>query len=48
MIKKVFIKEEVTTEILHITSNNLKHNTDYSFIIYQKQWKIALYYKSIK
>ncbi len=48
LINKIFINEDGSTGVLYIISSNLKHDADYLYIIYQKQWQIELYHKSIK
>ena len=44
LIKKVFKNEDGSKATLYIISNDLKHDTDYLYMIYQKQWKIKLYH----
>ena len=48
LIKKIFINEDGSTGVLYVVSNDLDHNADYLYMIYQKRWKIELYHKSIK
>ena len=48
LIKKVFTNEDGSTGVLYLISNDLKHDADYLYMIYQKRWKIELYHKSIK
>lgn len=48
LIKKVFINEDGSTGVLYLASNNIEHNAAYLYQIYQKQWKIEEYHKSIK
>ena len=48
LIKKVFTNEDGSKDVLYIISNDLKHDADYLYMIYQKRWKIELYHKSIK
>jgi hypothetical protein len=48
LIKKIFTNEDGSTGVLYIISNDLEHNADHLYIIYQKRWKIELYHKSIK
>jgi IS4 transposase len=36
------------TGILYLASNDLQHDADYLYQIYQKRWKIEVYHKSIK
>ena len=37
LIKKVFINEDGSTGVLYIISNDLKHDADYLYMIYQKR-----------
>lgn len=48
LIKKIFTNEDGSTGVLYIISNDLEHDADYLYMIYQKRWKIELYHKSIK
>jgi len=48
LIKKVFTNEDGSTGILYLASNDLEHDADYLYQIYQKRWKIEMYHKSIK
>lgn len=48
LIKKVFINEDNSTGVLYLVSNDLDHDADYLYEIYQRRWKIEIYHKSIK
>lgn len=48
LIKKVFINENGTTGYLYLVSNDLNHDADHLYQIYQKRWQIEVYHKSIK
>lgn len=48
LIKKVFINEDKSTGILYLISNDLHHDGDHLYEIYQKRWQIETYHKSIK
>ena len=48
LIKKVFTNEDGSTGILYLISNDLAHNADHLYKIYQKRWQIEVYHKSIK
>lgn len=48
LIKKVFINEDGSTGILYLVSNDLNHDSDHLYDIYQKRWQIEVYHKSIK
>ena len=48
LIKKVFINEDNSIGTLYLVSNDLDHDADYLYEIYQKRWQIEIYHKSIK
>lgn len=48
LIKKVFINEDNSTGILYLVSNDINHDADHLYEIYQKRWQIEVYHKSIK
>ena len=48
LIKKIFINEDGSTGILYLVSNDLNHDADHLYEIYQKRWQIEVYHKSIK
>ena len=48
LIKKVFIHEDNSIGTLYLVSNDLDHDADYLYEIYQKRWQIEIYHKSIK
>ena len=48
LTKKVFINEDGSTGILYLASNNIEHEADHLYQIYQKRWRIEEYHKSIK
>lgn len=48
LIKKVFKNENGTQGILYLISNDLDHDADHIYSIYQKRWDIEVYHKSIK
>ncbi|MDN3031374.1 MAG: transposase [Candidatus Tisiphia sp.] len=48
LIKKVFINEDNSTGILYLVSNDLDHDADHLYEIYQKRWRIEVFHKSIK
>ena len=48
LIKKVFTNEDGSIGILYLASNDVEHDTDYLYKIYQKRWRIEEYHKSIK
>jgi hypothetical protein len=48
LIKKIFINEDNSTGVLYLVSNDLDHDGDYLYEIYQKRWQIEVYHKSIK
>ncbi|MDN3030798.1 MAG: transposase, partial [Candidatus Tisiphia sp.] len=48
LIKKVFINEDNSTGILYLVSNDLDHDADHPYEIYQKRWRIEVFHKSIK
>lgn len=48
LIKKVFTNEDGSIGVLYLVSNDLSHDADYLYLIYQKRWKIEVYHKSIK
>jgi len=48
LIKKVFTNEDGSTGVLYLASNDLDHDADYLYQIYQKRWRIEVYHKSIK
>jgi len=48
LIKKLFKNENGSTGILYLASNDIKHDGDTLYQIYQKRWQIEVYHKSIK
>ena len=48
LIKKIFTNEDGSTGVLYLISNDLIHDADYLYLIYQKRWNIEVYHKSIK
>jgi hypothetical protein len=48
LIKKVFKNENGTEGTLYLISNDLEHDADHIYSIYQKRWDIEVYHKSIK
>jgi hypothetical protein len=48
LIKKIFTNENGTIGHLYLVSNDLNHDDDYLYRIYQKRWDIEVYHKSIK
>jgi len=48
LVKKVFTNEDGSTGILYLASNDVEHEADYLYQIYQKRWRIEVYHKSIK
>jgi hypothetical protein len=48
LIKKVFIYEDASKGVLYLMLNDLIHDADYLYLIYQKRWSIEVYHKSIK
>lgn len=48
LIKKVFTNEDGSTGTLYLASNDIEHEADYLYQIYQKRWRIEVYHKSIK
>lgn len=48
LVKKVFKNEDGSTGILYLASNDLMHDADFLYQVYQKRWKIEVYHKSIK
>jgi len=48
VIKKVFTNEDNSTSTIYLASNDLEHNVDYLYQIYQKRWNIEIYHKSLK
>jgi hypothetical protein len=48
LIKKVFTNEDGSIGTLYLVSNDLEHDADHLYQIYQKRWKIEVYHKSIK
>lgn len=48
LIKKVFTNENGSIGHLYLVSNDLDHDADYLYEIYQKRWDIEVYHKSIK
>ncbi|CAM9436294.1 unnamed protein product, partial [Choristocarpus tenellus] len=48
LIKKVFTNEDGSTGIIYLASNDIEHESDYLYQIYQKRWSIEEYHKSIK
>lgn len=48
LIKKVFTNEDGSIGILYLISNDIDHDADYLYQIYQKRWRIEVYHKSIK
>ena len=48
LVKKVFKNEDGSTGILYLASNDLIHDANFLYHIYQKRWKIEVYHKSIK
>lgn len=48
LIKKVFKNEDGTMGSLYLITNDIQHDADYLYQIYQKRWKIEVYHKSIK
>ena len=48
LIKKVFTNEDGPTGILYLASNDIEHEADHLYQIYQKRWRIEEYHKSIK
>lgn len=48
LIKKIFTNEDGSTGVLYLASNDLNHDADYLYQIYQKRWQVELYHKSIK
>ena len=48
LIKKVFKNEDGSVGVLYLISNDLTHDADYLYLIYQKRWSIEVYHKSIK
>lgn len=48
LIKKVFTNEDGPTGILYLASNDIEHEVDHLYQIYQKRWRIEEYHKSIQ
>ena len=48
LIKKIFKNEDGSTGILYLASNDINHDADTLYQIYQKRWQIEVYHKSIK
>jgi len=48
LIKKIFKNEDGSVGVLYLVSNDLTHDADYLYLIYQKRWSIEVYHKSIK
>lgn len=48
LIKKVFTNEDGSTGFLYLVSNDLNHDADHLYEVYQKRWQIEVYHKSIK
>lgn len=48
LIKKVFKNEDDSEGIIYLISNDLDHDADHIYSIYQKRWDIEVYHKSIK
>ena len=48
LIKKVFTNEDGSTGILYLASNDIEHEADHLYQIYQKRCRIEEYHKSIK
>ena len=42
LIKKIFMNEDGSTGALYLISNDLTHDADYLYLIYQKRWNIRL------
>lgn len=48
LIKKVFTNEDGTIGVLYLITNDLNHDGQHLYEIYQKRWRIEEYHKSIK
>lgn len=48
LVKKIFKNEDGSTGILYLASNDLNHDGQTLYQIYQKRWQIEVYHKSIK
>ncbi len=48
LLKKVFINEDNSTGVLYLVSNDLNHDAEHLYKIYQKRWRIETYHKSVK
>ena len=48
LIKKIFTNEDGSTGVLYLASNDVNHEAEYLYQIYQKRWQVELYHKSIK
>ncbi|WHQ46968.1 MAG: hypothetical protein MTP17_01110 [Candidatus Midichloria sp.] len=48
LIRKIFINEDNSTDILYLVLNDLDHDSDHLYEIYQKWWQIKIYHESIK
>jgi hypothetical protein len=48
LIKKIFINEDNKTGTIYLVSNDLDHDADHLYEIYQKRWRIEVFHKSIK
>ena len=48
LAKKAFKNEDGSTGTLYLASNDLTHDADFLYQVYQKRWKIEVFHKSIK
>lgn len=48
IIKKIFKNEDGSTGTLYLVTNDLEHDADRIYEVYQKRWRIEEYHKSIK
>lgn len=48
LVKPVFINEDGSTGILYLISDEISRSSDHLTIIYQKQWNVECYHKSLK
>ena len=48
LLKKVFKKENGSTGVLYLASNNMTSSAERLYEVYQKRWRIEEYHKSVK
>jgi len=48
LFKKIFINEDNSTGVLYLVFNDINHDAEHLYGIYQKRWRIETYHKSGK